>query len=117
MSSATKMLLNYKTDCFRFNLKYDNNWDILSTFFAYPVEIPKIIYTTNIIEGLNRQFRKVSKTKSVFPNDDKGEFSEKELINKLLKEYENNYKNLKAKKSGNFIKIMSINLGFKKDLI
>ena len=31
---------------------------------------PKIIYTTNAIEGLNRQFRKVTKTKNVFPNDD-----------------------------------------------
>lgn len=47
-----------------------DDWDILSTFFAYPVEIRKIIYTTNIIEGLNRQFRKVTKTKSVSPNDD-----------------------------------------------
>jgi len=46
------------------------NWDILSTFFAYPPEIRKIIYTTNIIEGLHRQFRKVTKTKSVFPNDE-----------------------------------------------
>ena len=49
---------------------WEDNWDILSTFFAYPVEIGKIIYTTKIIEGLNRQFRKVTKTKSVFPNDD-----------------------------------------------
>ena len=49
---------------------WEDNWDILSTFFAYPVEIRKIIYTTNIIEGLNRQFRKVTKTKSVFPNDE-----------------------------------------------
>lgn len=49
---------------------WEDNWDILSTFFAYPVEIRKIIYTTNTIEGLNRQFRKVTKTKSVFPNDD-----------------------------------------------
>lgn len=49
---------------------WEDNWDILSTFFAYPVEIRKIIYTTNIIEGLNRQFRKVTKTKAVFPNDD-----------------------------------------------
>ncbi len=49
---------------------WDDNWDILSTFFAYPVEIRKIIYTTNIIEGLNRQFRKVTQTKSVFLNDD-----------------------------------------------
>lgn len=49
---------------------WESNWDILSTFFAYPPGIRKIIYTTNIIEGLNRQFRKVTKTKSVFPNDD-----------------------------------------------
>ena len=49
---------------------WEDNWDILSTFFAYPVENRKIIYTTNIIEGLNRQFRKVTKTKSIFPNDD-----------------------------------------------
>lgn len=47
-----------------------DNWDILGTFFAYPVEIRRIIYTTNIIEGLHRQFRKVTKTKAVFPNDD-----------------------------------------------
>ncbi len=39
-------------------------------FLAYPPGIRKIIYTTNIIEGLHRQFRKVTKTKAVFPNDD-----------------------------------------------
>lgn len=49
---------------------WEDNWDILSTFFAYPPEIRKIIYTTNIIEGLHRQFRKVTKTKAVFPNDE-----------------------------------------------
>lgn len=49
---------------------WEENWDILSTFFDYPVEIRKVIYTTNIIEGLNRQFRKVTKTKGSFPNDD-----------------------------------------------
>lgn len=49
---------------------WEDNWDILSTFYAYPPAIRRIIYTTNIIEGLNRQFRKVTKTKSVFPNDD-----------------------------------------------
>lgn len=49
---------------------WEENWDILATFFAYPMEIRKIIYTTNIIEGLHRQFRKVTKTKSIFPNDD-----------------------------------------------
>ncbi|TYS45845.1 transposase, partial [Bacillus infantis] len=49
---------------------WEENWDILAAFFAYPPEIRKIIYTTNIIEGLHRQFRKVTKTKSIFPNDD-----------------------------------------------
>lgn len=40
---------------------WEENWDILSTFFAYPAEVRKIIYTTNIIEGLNRQFRQIAK--------------------------------------------------------
>ena len=35
---------------------------LLSMFFAYPAETRKLIYTTNIIEGLNRQFRKITKT-------------------------------------------------------
>ena len=48
---------------------WEQNWDILSTFFDYPPEVRKIIYTTNIIEGLHRQFRKVTKNKPSFPND------------------------------------------------
>lgn len=49
---------------------WEENWDILSTFFAYPAEVRKIIYTMNIIEGLNRQFRKITKNKPSFTNDD-----------------------------------------------
>ena len=49
---------------------WEENWDILTTFFAYPAEIRKIIYTTNIIEGLSRQFRKITKNKPSFTNDD-----------------------------------------------
>jgi len=49
---------------------WEDNWDILSTFFAYPTEVRKIIYTTNIIEGLNRQFRQVTKNKPSFTNDE-----------------------------------------------
>jgi transposase-like protein len=49
---------------------WEENWDILSTFYAYPPEVRKIIYTTNIIEGLNRQFRQVTKNKPSFTNDD-----------------------------------------------
>jgi putative transposase len=49
---------------------WEDNWEILSTFFGYPPEIRRIIYTTNIIEGLNRQFRQVTKNKPSFVNDD-----------------------------------------------
>ena len=49
---------------------WEENWDVLSTFFEYPQEIRKIIYTTNIIEGLNRQFRQITKNKPSFTNDD-----------------------------------------------
>ena len=48
---------------------WDKNWSELSTFFVYPELIRKMIYTTNPIESLNRQFRKVTKTTSVFPNN------------------------------------------------
>ena len=47
-----------------------NKWDNLSNYFKYPAEIRKIIYTTNIIESVHRQFRKLTKTKGAFPNDD-----------------------------------------------
>jgi transposase-like protein len=47
-----------------------NNWTEISTFFKYPPEIRKIIYTTNIIESYHRQMRKVTKGKSTFPTDD-----------------------------------------------
>jgi transposase-like protein len=46
-----------------------NKWDNLSAYFKYPAEIRKIIYTTNIIESVHRQFRKLTKTKGAFPND------------------------------------------------
>ena len=46
------------------------NWANLSTYFKFPNELRKLIYTTNAIEGFNRQLRKVTKTRSVFPTDD-----------------------------------------------
>lgn len=49
---------------------WQNNWDELSTFFKYPGEIRKLIYTTNAIESYNRQLRKSTKSKSIFPTDD-----------------------------------------------
>ncbi len=46
------------------------NWGSLSTFFKYPPEIRRLVYTTNPIENFNRGIRKVTKTKSSFPTDD-----------------------------------------------
>lgn len=47
---------------------WENNWDDLTTFFDYPQEIRRLIYTTNSVEGYNRQIRKVIKTKGAFPS-------------------------------------------------
>lgn len=49
---------------------WENNWQDLATFFSYPQPIRRMIYTTNPIENLNRQFRKVTKTTTIFPHDD-----------------------------------------------
>jgi transposase-like protein len=46
------------------------NWTELTAFFQYPEELRKIIYTTNVIESYNRQLRKVTKGKSIFPTDE-----------------------------------------------
>ncbi|HOR87041.1 MAG TPA: IS256 family transposase [Bacillota bacterium] len=47
-----------------------NNWVELSTYFKYPPELRRLIYTTNSIENFNRQLRKVTKSKTIFPMDD-----------------------------------------------
>ena len=49
---------------------WQENWANLSTYFKYPQEVRRLIYTTNTIEEFNRQLRKVTKSKSVFPTDD-----------------------------------------------
>lgn len=49
---------------------WEKNWDLLTTFFKYPVELRKIIYTTNAIESLNAQLRKNTANRKVFPNND-----------------------------------------------
>ena len=48
---------------------WEDNWDNLSNYFEYPLELRKIIYTTNTIENLNRGIRKYTKTKNQFPNE------------------------------------------------
>jgi transposase-like protein len=47
-----------------------NNWERLTHYFKYPEDIRRIIYTTNTIEAVHRQFRKLTKTKGAFPNQD-----------------------------------------------
>jgi len=49
---------------------WENNWLELTTYFKYPYEIRRIIYTTNVIEGYHRQLRKVTKTKTAYPSDE-----------------------------------------------
>ncbi|XMB71876.1 IS256 family transposase [Mycoplasmatota bacterium WC30] len=46
-----------------------DNWDVISPFFKYSENVRKIMYTTNMIENLNRQYRKVTKAKTIFPTD------------------------------------------------
>ena len=48
---------------------WKNNWVELTAYFDYPLEIRKIIYTTNIIESLNRGIRKYTKPKTLFSTD------------------------------------------------
>ena len=48
---------------------WEANWDVVRPFFQFSDDIRRIMYTTNVIEGLNRQYRKVTKTKSIFTTD------------------------------------------------
>ena len=50
-------------------ISWETNWDNLTNYFDYPLELRKIIYTTNTIENLNRGIRKYTKTKTQFPNE------------------------------------------------
>jgi len=49
---------------------WTNNWSELSAYFKYAEPIRRIIYTTNTVEGFNRQVRKITKSKGGFSNDD-----------------------------------------------
>jgi len=55
---------------------WETNWEDLATFFDYPADIRRMIYTTNTVEGYNRQLRKVTKSRSSFPTT--------EAVRKLL---------------------------------
>lgn len=49
---------------------WDTNWAELSTYFKYPQEVRRLIYTTNAVEGFHRMLRKFTKTKTIYPTDD-----------------------------------------------
>ncbi len=53
----------------KISASWQDNWPNLSTYFKFPQEVRRLIYTTNAIEGFNRQLRKVTKAKSVFSTD------------------------------------------------
>ncbi|MFV8466107.1 IS256 family transposase, partial [Flavobacterium sp. LB1P62] len=72
---AAELALNDFAD--KWDVKYSyaikswrDNWDELTVFFDFPIEIRKIIYTTNLIENLNGKIRKYTKNKMSFPTDD-----------------------------------------------
>lgn len=65
VSFETKWAKTYPYIC----TSWKNNWDNLIPFLQYPMEIRKLIYTTNIIENLNRNVRKFTKNKTMFPDD------------------------------------------------
>jgi len=76
--SATEEMARFELK--QFGAKWDNkypvisdiwqrNWSGIIPFFAFPAEIRKVIYTTNAIESINRQIRKIIKNKGVFPDD------------------------------------------------
>ena len=67
--------------------------DISSTFFAYSPEIRKIIYTTNIIEGLNHQFRQITKNKPSFTNDDSLRKMPYLVMRKIVEHWTAKYRN------------------------
>ena len=72
---------------------WENNWEDVSSFFQFSEDIRRIMYTTNIIEGVNRQYRKVTKTKSVFPSDTSLEkmlyLASKNIVKKWTQRYRN----------------------------
>lgn len=62
LSGSLNIITHYK--------RWRNNWEDLTVFFEFPVEIRKIIYITNLIENLNWKIRNYPKNKLFFPTDD-----------------------------------------------
>jgi len=78
-SAANEQDALYQLEVFRekYGAKYhyilkswDENWTELATFFKYPNEVRRLIYTTNPVEGFHRMLRKYTKTRTMYPTDD-----------------------------------------------
>lgn len=69
-SSLQKLEEKWGTKCPHAVSGWRANWTHLATYFQFPAEVRKMIYTTNAVEALHRQYRKVTKTKGAFPTDD-----------------------------------------------
>jgi transposase-like protein len=75
--TADAGMLNLEAFADKWDKKYEyisrsrpGNWEFLSSFWSYPTEIRRLIYTTNPIESFNRYLRKVTKNKPTFPSED-----------------------------------------------
>jgi transposase-like protein len=75
--TAEAGMLNLEAFADKWDRKYEyisrswlENWEFLSSFWGYPMEIRRLIYTTNPIESFNRCLRKVTKNKPTFPSED-----------------------------------------------
>jgi putative transposase len=70
-----------------------NNWDDLTVFFDFPLEIRKIIYTTNLIENLNGKIRKYTKSKGSFPDDNSVKKAVFLALREITKKWSQPYRN------------------------
>jgi putative transposase len=68
-AALEKLIAKWGTKYRSATKSWQANWDLITKYFDYPVEIRQIIYTTNAIESLNSIIRKYTKTKTVFPDD------------------------------------------------
>ncbi len=66
---------------------WENNWEKLTAFLSFPLEIRKLIYTTNIIESFNASLRKFTESKKVFPTDDAAKKSVYVAIKQITKKW------------------------------
>jgi putative transposase len=69
-AALTRLEEKWGTKCPHAVSGWRENWTNLATYFQFPAEVRKMIYTTNAVEALHRQYRKVTKTKGAFPTDD-----------------------------------------------